>query len=195
MAVNLLAGIRRKSITNDETIHIPAGYYHLVEGNFQINNEHPPLAKMWGALPLLIIQPDEPDLRGAGPENFSERSWRYLSTFWPDNAARFETITFWPRVVMIVPTLALGALVFVFARRLFGARAAALAVALYAFEPTVLAHGRIVHTDVPAALVYLLFFVALRFYVGGPACAARSSWRWPAARRWSRSSRWSCCCL
>jgi 4-amino-4-deoxy-L-arabinose transferase-like glycosyltransferase len=37
-------------------------------------------------------------------------------------------------------------------------------VALYAFEPTVLAHGRIVHTDLPAALAYLLFILALYRY-------------------------------
>jgi hypothetical protein len=59
MAVNMFAAISRKGITNDEIIHIPAGYYHLVAGEFQINNEHPPLVKMWAALPLLLIQPNE----------------------------------------------------------------------------------------------------------------------------------------
>src|ERR1700730_11703246 len=59
MAANLFASISRKSITNDEIVHIPAGYYHLVAGKFQLNNEHPPLVKMWDALPLLFIQPNE----------------------------------------------------------------------------------------------------------------------------------------
>src|SRR5258708_35772217 len=57
MAVMLFAAISRKSITNDEIVHIPAGYYHLVAGEFQLNNEHPPLLKMWAALPLLLVQP------------------------------------------------------------------------------------------------------------------------------------------
>src|SRR5437763_14973737 len=30
MAANCLTVIARKSVTNDENIHIPAGYYHLV---------------------------------------------------------------------------------------------------------------------------------------------------------------------
>src|SRR5882762_4217027 len=60
MAVNMFAAISHKGITNDEIVHIPAGYYHLVAGDFQLNNEHPPLIKMWAALPLLLIQPDEP---------------------------------------------------------------------------------------------------------------------------------------
>src|SRR2546423_1142428 len=59
MAANCLTVNARKSVTNDENIHIPAGYYHLVVGDFQFNNPHPPPPKMLGALPLLFIQPDE----------------------------------------------------------------------------------------------------------------------------------------
>jgi len=164
MAANLFAVISRKSITNDELVHIPAGYYHLVAGKFQLNNEHPPLVKMWAALPLLFIQPNE-----TTPEeiagNFSEETWKYMGQFWPSNREHFEAIFFWTRAMMIPITLGLGVLIFVYARDLFGARAAALAVALYTLEPTVLAHGRIVHTDLPAAFAFLLFFFVLRYYL------------------------------
>lgn len=168
MAVNLLAAISRKSITNDEIVHIPAGYYHLVAGEFQLNNEHPPLIKMWAALPLLLIQPDEPPAPQTETENFMERTWGFHDRFWHANEARFETVTFWPRVMMAPITLALGALIFIFGRRLFGETAALLAVGFYVLEPTVLAHGRIVHTDVPSAFVYLLFFYALYHYSEQP---------------------------
>src|SRR5258706_12556618 len=168
MAVNLFAAISRKSITNDEIVHIPAGYYHLVAGGFQLYNEHPPLVKMWAALPLLIVQPDEPPAPKTEDENFMERTWGFHERFWQANQARFQTVTFWPRVMMIPITLALGMLIFVFARKLFGETAALIAVALYVLEPTVLAHGRIVHTDVPAALAYLLFFFALHKYSEAP---------------------------
>ncbi|MCA1593937.1 MAG: glycosyltransferase family 39 protein [Acidobacteria bacterium] len=166
MAANLLAAISRKSITNDEIVHIPAGYYHLVDGYFQLNNEHPPLVKMWAALPLLFIQPNEA-LPSAGETkgNFSELMWSYHQRFWPNNKENFETICYWTRAMMVAVAVALGVLIFTYARNLFGARAAVFAVALYTLEPTVLAHGRIVHTDVPAALVYLLFFFALRHYL------------------------------
>ena len=55
---------------------------------------------------------------------------------------------------MVALTLLLGVVIFVFARKLFGPRAALFAVLLFNLEPTVLAHGRIVQTDVPAALAY-----------------------------------------
>lgn len=168
MAVNLLAAISRKSITNDEIVHIPAGYYHLVAGDFQLNNEHPPLVKMWAALPLLFIQPEEPPAVNTPQEDFMERTWGFHQRFWQANRAQFRSITFWTRAMMVPLTLALGALIFIYARKLFGETAALFAVALYVLEPTVLAHGRVVHTDVPAALTYLLFFFALHSYADAP---------------------------
>lgn len=165
MAANLLSVLPRKNLTNDELAHIPAGYYHLVEGFFQINSEHPPLVKMWAVLPLLFIQPDEPPPPAGQTDNSVKLTLDYVGRFWPDNRERFRVIAFWTRVAMIVLTLTLGLLIFIYARQLFGARAAVFAVALYAFEPTILAHGRIVQTDVPAALTYLLFFMALHRYL------------------------------
>jgi hypothetical protein len=165
MGVQMLVAISRKTITVDEAIHIPAGYYHLVTGDFQINNEHPPLVKMWAALPLLIIQPKEPPAVVGEDENYKNRTWSFHQRFWEMNRARFATISFWPRVMMIVLTLALGTLIFFYARKLFSATAAVFAVALFSFEPTVLAHGRVVHTDVPSALAYLLFVVTLHRYL------------------------------
>lgn len=166
MAANLFASISRKNITNDEIVHIPAGYYHLVTGDFQLNNEHPPLVKMWAALPLLFIQPTEAPPTAAEMQGvFNELTWSYDQRFWQNNKEQFETISFWARAMMIVFTVCFGALIFTYARELFGARAGVLAVALYSLEPTVLAHGRIVHTDLPAALAFLLFFVVLRDYL------------------------------
>lgn len=171
MGANMLGQISRKGLTNDEMIHIPAGYYHLVAGYFQVNNEHPPLVKMWAALPLLFIQPNEPPPAKDETEHNMNLTWGYQARFWDDNQEHFGAIIFWTRAFMIILTLALGVLVFLYARDLFGPRAACFSVALLAFEPTLLAHGRIVHTDVAAAFVYLLFFHVLRRYGKNP------SWR------------------
>lgn len=166
MAVNMFAVISRKGITNDEIVHIPAGYYHLVAGDFQLNNEHPPLIKMWAALPLLLIQPNEsPPTAEERQGTFNGLTWSYEHRFWQNNQTQFERILFWTRAMMIVLTLALGVLIFFYARSLFGSRAGAIAVALFTLEPTVLAHGRIVHTDLPAALAFLFFFFVLRIYL------------------------------
>jgi hypothetical protein len=163
MGVNYLSVLPKKNLTIDETIHIPAGYYDL-HREFRINLEHPPLVKMLAALPLLFTQTQAPRL------DPSRRYWDYqvAGAFWQANEAQYERLTFWPRVPMVGIALLLGVLIFVFARHLFGPRAAVLAVALYTLEPTVLAHGRIVQTDLPSALTYLLFSFALYFYLQMP---------------------------
>jgi 4-amino-4-deoxy-L-arabinose transferase-like glycosyltransferase len=166
LALNMFAAISHKGITNDEIVHIPAGYYHLVAGDFQLNNEHPPLIKMWAALPLLFIQPQEAPPTAAEKEGvFNGLTWSYEHRFWQANVTQSGRILFWTRAMMIVLTLGLGVLIFGYARSLFGSRAGLFAVALYTVEPTVLAHGRLVHTDLPAAFAFLLFFFVLKIYL------------------------------
>jgi hypothetical protein len=163
MSANLLTAAARKSITTDEIPMIPAAYYHLVSSDFRLVNEHPPLPKLLAGLPLLFLKPREFGRTPAPAEQ-----WSCVVRFWEDNRADFARISFWARVPLIALAVALGFLIFVYARSLFGARAAVLAVALYSLEPTVLAHGRVVQTDVPAAFGYLFFFYALRRYALAP---------------------------
>ncbi|HSE21919.1 MAG TPA: phospholipid carrier-dependent glycosyltransferase [Pyrinomonadaceae bacterium] len=164
MALNLFVSISRKSLTNDETAHIPAGYYHLVAGDFQLNTEHPPLIKMWATLPLLFIQPNEPKILTNANADFAQRSAGVEQQFWTINQDHFLSLGFWPRIMMIPISMTLGIVIFLFTRALWNATAALLALFLYCVEPTVLAHGRVVHTDIPAALGYLLFVFALFHY-------------------------------
>jgi hypothetical protein len=173
MSLQMFAVILRKSITIDELVLIPSAYYHLADGDFQLVNEHPALPKLVAAVPLLFVQPNEyrwtPTPLSHDP---ADAEWARMFTFWEDNLSRVDSLSFWPRVAMIVFTVGLGVLIFRFTRSLFGSRAAVFAVALFSLEPTILAHGRVVHTDVPAAFGYLLFFMALYTY------KKKQTWRW-----------------
>src|SRR5215213_1937206 len=178
MGAQMLAVVRQKSITVDEWVLIPAGLYHISEGDFRPVNEHPPVAKVLGAAPLLVAGAKPPPAApGAqGYEHFLGK----FDEFWDANVWRLDQLSFWARVPLIALTLALGALVFVFARRHWGPRAALFAVALYSLEPTVLAHGRVVQTDVPSALALLVFAFALHGYLKAPdvkraACAGAAA--------------------
>lgn len=169
MATNLVSNITRKSITNDEVIHIPAGYCYLTNRDFRLNNEHPPLAKMCAAVPLLFMNLKRPAAEIGSSKDLETRSMETAVRFWQINRADFQRISFWARLPMVVLTLALGLLIFVYARTLFGRRAAAFAVVFFSLEPTVLAHGRVVHTDVAAAFAFLGFFAVLHYYWRAPA--------------------------
>lgn len=171
MAATMLAVIARKSITIDEIVMIPAGYYH-VHGNFELVRDHPPLSKILAGLPLLSLPLAKVPPGSLAEEPFgSAYQWAHYERFWRDNATRFDAISFRARLGAIVLTLALGGLVFLYGRRLFGDRAALLAVALLSLDPTVLAHGRVVQTDIPAAFGFLLVVVAAHAYLARPGLA------------------------
>jgi len=169
MAINLLGAMSRKSLTNDEFYNIPAGYYNLAARDFAINNVHPPLIRIIAAAPLLPLHLNTPPRRPS--DNAIRGGHETFSAFWFANLSRLEAIAFWSRVPMVALTLLLGVVIFVFARKLFGPRAALFAVLLFILEPTVLAHGRIVQTDVPAALAYLFFCLALLRFAEEPTTA------------------------
>ena len=169
MGANLVSVLGRKSITADEIVLIPAAYYYYVDADVNLIGQHPPICKLLPGLPLLFIQPNE-----WKPQKFDpalrpdQNEWEYVMRFWRDNRPQFEAISFWSRVPMIALTLGLGALLFFFTRDLLGPRVAVLAVGLFAVEPTILAHGRVVQTDIPAAFGLLLTVFAIWKYVRAP---------------------------
>ncbi|HEY5401567.1 MAG TPA: hypothetical protein VIK24_01810, partial [Pyrinomonadaceae bacterium] len=62
MAVNFLTVVARKSITIDETLAIPSGYYYLKTGAFNIDSDHPPFPLLLSGLPLLFLSLETPKL-------------------------------------------------------------------------------------------------------------------------------------
>ena len=55
-----ISSFLQKSPTIDEPVHLLAGYSYLKWGDFRVNAEHPPLAKMLAALPLLLLDVNDP---------------------------------------------------------------------------------------------------------------------------------------
>jgi hypothetical protein len=141
------AAASRWSMTSDEVVHIPAGYIYWTVGDFSFNAEHPPLAKLIAAIPLLITAPKLPILDGI------PMSTGYRFCF-VENQVR--SVLLWPRLMISFLSLLTGLVVFAWGRRLVGVGAAVVAVALLFFEPNITAHSALVTTDAPLTL----FFVA-----------------------------------
>ena len=157
-AVLTFSSARSDSITYDETSHLTAGYAALKFGDFRLAPDHPPLAKMWAALPLLLVNPTwiPPDAEG----------WRHADPFQAGRVWLFEfndgeRLMSLARSMMIVLLLALCAAIYAVGRRLFGASAGLLALTLAVLSPTMLAHGRLVTTDVPITLTLTLTLLAM----------------------------------
>src|ERR1700676_5719553 len=68
MAVLAGGAALRESVTVDEIAHIGAGLSYLQKLDLRLNEEHPPLPKIWAAIPLV--------LRGTHAD-YSHISWTF----------------------------------------------------------------------------------------------------------------------
>ncbi|MGC2324477.1 MAG: glycosyltransferase family 39 protein [Terriglobales bacterium] len=166
MAAQMWTSIRQLSVTSDEIDHLHAGYRYLQCNDFGWNPEHPPLAKMVAALPLLFMHVNDPIPNACALANNKEIDFRAGHAFVFANS---ESVLTAARIAASL--FAIGVLVatWFFARSLFGGPVAVVASALVAFEPNLIGHGALVTTDVPAALGFLLAIYAGYRYLIKPA--------------------------
>lgn len=160
MAVLAGAAARRESITIDEVAHLGAGVSYLQKLDLRMNEEHPPLAKIIAALPLV--------LRGVHTD-YSSVSWSFGRTWFGGVMAQWVwghevalqwndpySTVWWARVPMLTFTLVLGICLYVFASRLGNAWGGLLCLAAYVATPAFLVFGPLVITDIPIVLFSLL---------------------------------------
>jgi Dolichyl-phosphate-mannose-protein mannosyltransferase len=159
LATELVFTARRESQTVDEGIHIYAGYRYWC-GDYGINPEHPPLAKLLATIPLLLDRPKNPG-PVCGSDN-SDKSGNFAEGrqfLYSNDAHRILAET---RSSIGVFPLLLALLVFVAARRMFGGWAGLLAMLFVVFEPTIIGHGTLVTTDLAETCCY--FAAVYAFY-------------------------------
>jgi len=138
---------RRQSQTIDEADHIHAGYRYWQCGDFGVNPEHPPFAKLVDALPLVFDRPKNPGPACASYETGTSADFAHGHDFlYSNDAGKILAET---RSFATSFTFLLAFFVFIAARGMLGEGAALLALLLLVFEPTVLAHGAEVTTDLP----------------------------------------------
>ena len=156
--------IRDDSLTSDELVHLPAGYSYLTQKDMRLNPEHPPLIKDLAAIPLLFIRDIKfPSEIKAWQENVNDQ-WEFGSYFLYRTGNPVEKMIFWARIPMILILVLLGFYIFLWAKELFGNKASLLALFLFSFSPTFLAHGRLVTTDVGAAAgVFIATYYFIKF--------------------------------
>ncbi len=177
MAVLADGAARRESITFDEMAHIGAGVSYLQKLDMRLNEEHPPLAKVLAALPLVV--------RGVHAD-YSHASWTFsgsglfkqylgewifghwLITRWNDPIAT----VFWARQPMLLLTLVLGIVLYLYGARIGDRWGGLLCLCTYATMPVMLAFGPLVLTDIAITL-----FVVLTL--------------WAFASMWQSPSRWT----
>ena len=160
--MGLLAGgaMRRESIAFDEVAHIGAGVSYLQKFDLRLNEEHPPLPKLIAALPLVVhgVHADYSHISWTTSQKFLPDAYvgqwvfgHWLITRWNDPF----TVLLWTRIPMLLLTLALGWLIFVFGRELGGDWGGLLSLTVFVSSPLFLTFGPLVITDASIALFSL----------------------------------------
>ncbi len=156
--------IKNDSLTMDELAHLPAGYSYLTQKDMRLNPEHPPLIKDLSALPLLFIKNIKFPSEIKSWQEDVNGQWDFGSHFLFKSGNPVDKMIFWARIPMILILILLGFYVFRWAKELFGNKTALLSLFLFSFSPTLLAHGRLVTTDVGAAAgVFIAIYYFLKF--------------------------------
>ena len=151
----------RESISVDEVAHLGAGASYWQKLDMRMNVEHPPLAKLLAALPLVI---------GGARADYQSPAWTFGAeglfpaflaqwSFGHSFVARWNNPAMtlaWGRLPMLLLMVGLGALIYRYASRLGGEWGGVLAVALYASMPAFLTFGPLVITDIPITFFALL---------------------------------------
>lgn len=163
----MLSSAVRKSPAVDEQSHLFRGAAYVMSNATHFLWGHPLLASAVSALPLLT----EPDLRLPLDEpTWAEGDWALAGDafLWRLNPNPHRLV-FLGRLPTMWITLLLGALLFRWGSELAGKTAGLLALPLLVLDPNVIAHGRLVTSDVP-----LTFWMTLAVY---------GYWRWLKAAR------------
>jgi hypothetical protein len=157
-----LFSMKDDSATMDEVAHLPAGYSYLTQKDMRLNPEHPPLLKDLAAFPLLFIEGiNFPSDIKAWKEDINGQ-WDFGDYFLYHSGNPPDQMIFWGRLPMVLVLILLGFYIFKWARELFGGKVALLALFLFSFSPTFLAHGRLVTTDVGATAG---IFIATYYFI------------------------------
>jgi Dolichyl-phosphate-mannose-protein mannosyltransferase len=159
-AIELYLSARLESQTFDEPAHLYAGYSYWLHSDFGVNPEHPPLVKLVASLPLLASKPNYPD-----PLNIFFRAQSVYGGMIMMSGSGAQAILAHTRIAVSIFAFALGLLVVLAAREMFGDEAALIALVLFVFDPLILAHAPLIGTDMGATCcIFAAVYASYRYF-------------------------------
>jgi hypothetical protein len=171
MFAQVALSTRQESPSWDEGDHIFSGYMNWKHGEYDLNPEHPPLVKLIATLPLLTLQ-----LKTAPRQdrNFKTEAYYGGRELVFRNAPQYgglytaDTLLFRVHMAALVFGLTLALLLFLATQEMFGPLAGLLALTLFVFDPSVLAHAPYVATDTGAACGFFAAIYTLYRFMKEP---------------------------
>jgi len=165
----LISSARQDSPVADEPIHLLSGFLILTQKNYSLNPEHPPLVKVLSALailkskPVLNLSPEF--LKKSKDFYYDNRREGFLEAekfvYIDNDAKKLFNLARLPNIFI---TLTLTVFTYFSLSRIFNKKVALLTSFFLALHPNILAHGRLVTTDIGVTLGFLLSAYTLYRY-------------------------------
>ena len=166
----------RISVAFDESAHLPAGLSYWRHAQFDIFSSTPPLPRLLGSWPALLLSPSIPDIDKFKTVPPEARPFLYAEMFLNENRGQYRRIFLFSRLGIIVVSCIGCWLVYHWASRLYDPTAALIPAAAYALCPNIIAHGSIVGTDMPTAVA-----MTAALYAWWRFCSDQTIKRWVLA--------------
>ncbi len=152
--------------TFDEQNHVTRGISIWRTGDYRLVFHHPPFANLLEALPVAWHR--DTHFTTARPY------WHNLSIWTASNTTIWQLshngvhLIHLARIPVLLFTLVLALVVFLWSKSLFGPWGGLLSLGLLALDPNMLAHSGLATTDIPAACTIVLTVFLLRRYMLAP---------------------------
>jgi len=143
----------------DEIPHIGAGYSYIIKGDMRLNPEHPPLAKDLAGIALSFLGLKQTAFNTHFWLTDINGQWEFGRNLLFNSGNDAITLVRTAKLPMLLFFIISGWLIFIWTRKLYGSLAGLLALFLFSFAPTIIAHSRLVTTDMAA-----LFGIVLSTY-------------------------------
>jgi 4-amino-4-deoxy-L-arabinose transferase-like glycosyltransferase len=148
--------VRRESVTYDEPLHLTAGYTFWAFDDYRLQESHGALPQRWFALPLLFEKVKFPSRDDDAWHHPGYLGLPICRKFLFDSGNDANAMVFSGRMMAVLIMLATAMAVYGWTARMFGGMAGLLALFLCALDPTLLAHGPLMTSDVTSALFFLM---------------------------------------
>lgn len=162
--------LRYQAPTADEYSYISTAYLYVQTGDFRLDRTHPPLLRLLIGVPLQFVPINMPPLQiekwSTSEANMlgyiigwdmllgGENDWRLLLTL--------------ARVPILLLSVGLGLLLYLWARELYSNTGALIVLFLYALSPNMLAHASLATMDLGISFFFIATLYALNRYLQHP---------------------------
>jgi 4-amino-4-deoxy-L-arabinose transferase-like glycosyltransferase len=148
--------MRRESVTFDEPIHLTSGYAAWAFNDYRLEVNHGQLPQRWFALPLLVSNVKFPPRDDDAWHHPGFLGVQVCFEFFYHSGNNSDAMVFRGRLMAVAMVLLAALAVYGWTARVFGSLAGLLACYLCALDPTLLAHGHLMTSDVTTAFFFLM---------------------------------------